>query len=279
MSINANTGVITGTPTATGTFTIVARVVDDLGGTDTQSYTLVIHQLPTIATTSLPNGQEGIAYNAVLDANLGTTPYTWAGKRPARRSLGQRGNRRARKPDLSGTFSVTITVTDYAARASPAHSPLDLNGGPSVGGTLPDWTVDRLYPDPQITGSSGTPPYTFSATGLPAGLSIGAGTGIVSGTPTASGAATVVVTVTDSLGGTSTQTYSLTINPAPNITTPGPLPDGIAGSAYPNTPLSRTGGTAPFTWSATGLPTAMSIDPGTGVISARRLWADPSPST
>jgi Zn-dependent metalloprotease len=49
-----------------------------------------------------------------------------------------------------------------------------------------------------VTATGGTSPYHFSATGLPAGISINATTGQVSGTPTAGGTSNVTVNVTDS---------------------------------------------------------------------------------
>ncbi|MFE2756817.1 S8 family peptidase [Actinosynnema sp. NPDC059335] len=66
----------------------------------------------------------------------------------------------------------------------------------------------------QLKASGGTPPYTWSATGLPPGLAIAAGTGLISGTPTTAGAYTVTATVTDSAGKSSSATFSWTVNPA-----------------------------------------------------------------
>ncbi|MFP3965059.1 alkaline phosphatase family protein [Actinomadura fulvescens] len=50
----------------------------------------------------------------------------------------------------------------------------------------------------QLQASGGTPPYAYSATGLPAGYSINASTGLISGTSSAAGASTVTVKVRDS---------------------------------------------------------------------------------
>src|SRR5262249_28629978 len=44
------------------------------------------------------------------------------------------------------------------------------------------------------------------------------------------------------------------------------LPSGTVGTAYPTTRLTATGGTSPLAWSATGLPTGLSINPATGDI-------------
>ena len=69
-----------------------------------------------------------------------------------------------------------------------------------------------------LAGSAGKTPYSWSATGLPAGLSIVAATGVISGTPTGTGTSTVAITLTDALGGTASTSLSLVINPQPTIT-------------------------------------------------------------
>src|SRR5204863_409753 len=66
-----------------------------------------------------------------------------------------------------------------------------------------------------MTGSGGTGgPYTFSATGLPAGLTM-ASDGTISGTPTVNGSFSYTVTVTDKDGHSGTVNCSVTVNPPP----------------------------------------------------------------
>jgi Zn-dependent metalloprotease len=75
-----------------------------------------------------------------------------------------------------------------------------------------------------LSASGGTTPYTFSATGLPAGLSINASTGVISGTPTTAATYSVTATVTDSATpthATASQTFSWVISPVGSCASPG----------------------------------------------------------
>ncbi|MFE9611547.1 M4 family metallopeptidase [Streptomyces sp. NPDC006012] len=65
----------------------------------------------------------------------------------------------------------------------------------------------------QISASSSNAgALTYSAAGLPAGLSINSSTGLVSGTPTTAGGNSTTVTVKDSTGATGTASFTWTVN-------------------------------------------------------------------
>ncbi len=117
----------------------------------------------------------------------------------------------------------------------------------------------------QLTATGGAPPLTWSATGLPPGL-VMSSDGLVYGTPTTAGTYSLATAmVTDGFGLVGSAAFSWTINPLPLLTNPG-TQSTVVGTAV-SLPISRSGGTGPFTWSATGLPTGLSIDTTTGVIS------------
>ncbi|WP_233289470.1 putative Ig domain-containing protein, partial [Kitasatospora sp. MBT63] len=64
----------------------------------------------------------------------------------------------------------------------------------------------------QISASGGTAPLTYSATGLPTGLSINASTGKITGTVTTAGTSNVVVTAKDTANKTGTASFTWTVN-------------------------------------------------------------------
>ena len=101
-----------------------------------------------------------------------------------------------------GLFTASCTVTVNAPDAPPTITT----------DTLPDGKVGEAYS--QTLTATGTAPITWSIDGgLPAGLSLNADTGEISGTPTAEGTATFTIKATNSAG-SNTKELSITITKA-----------------------------------------------------------------
>ncbi len=172
--------------------------------------------------------------------------------------------------DASGLATDTVTgsapgtVTVQAGSGTLTAAPVTVSFVDITTAGLPDGLAGDPY-SATLAAAGGNQPYTWSATGLPPGLSISTG-GVISGTPTTAGTSSVAVTVTDGTGNTASQNISLTVNPVGTLSiTTTSLPGGTVGTSY-SVILAVGGGSGSYTWSATGLPAGLSISSG-GVIS------------
>ena len=225
-------GVLTGTPQTSGSFSFVVQVTDSAGNTNSETVSLTVNQAgPTITASSFPSGTVGVLYAQTSPAAVasgGTPPYAWSliggavpGLTFVPASVSFTGT-----PTAAGTFTVTLQVTDSAGLT--ATKSLTVTIAPAgltitTAQQLPNATLNVAYSQ-QMAASGGTPPYTWAANGLPAGLSINTSTGLISGVPTAAGSfPIIVITVLDSTLKSYQNNFSLTVNlPAvPTITLSG----------------------------------------------------------
>jgi Putative Ig domain/Bacterial lectin len=154
--------------------------------------------------------------------------------------------------------SVTVKVVSLGISGSGSYT---YNPGPALlFPAPPGGEVNVAYSD-QLTVTGGTSPFTWSVSAgtLPPGLTLGASTGLLAGTPTTAGTFTFTVKVTDHSGLSDTEPVTMTIIAGPSLNFPAP-PPGWTGTVYGDT-LTESGGTAPFTWSVSSgiLPPGISL--------------------
>jgi len=142
--------------------------------------------------------------------------------------------------------------------------------------TLPNGSVGTAY-NQIVSASGGTPPYSFaiSSGALPTGLLLNPSTGAITGTPTAAGTFTFTITATDASGCSGSRLYTINIASAgcPVITlSPTTLPPAMAQVFYSQA-VTASGGTAPYVYtiSAGALPSGLTLNPATGVVSGMPL--------
>jgi len=136
------------------------------------------------------------------------------------------------------TLHLTATVTNSVVGsvggqtlAAPSGTQNEVTVDPSAPivttGSLPDAVTGTAYSQ-LLSVSSGTAPYTWTVTAgsLPAGLSLTASTGRISGTPTGTGTSTFTVTVTDSQGTPKSGSKSLSITVGNPVLTDTTAPTG-----------------------------------------------------
>jgi hypothetical protein len=267
----SSAGVVSGTPTTTGTYTFAIKATDALGASVTQTYTVTINPIINVTTTALPNWTVNQAgYSQTIKATGGTGALTFSissGALPDGMGLGN-GVISGTPTTANQISSFTILAMDTVGARNFFSYTIQIN--PAVTFTtasLSNWTVNQPGYSQAISTTGGTGADTFAVTTgtLPTGITM-TSTGVFSGTPTATGTFTFTVTATDSVAATATKSYTVVINPTIAITTTS-LPNWTAAFAY-NKTIATTGGTAPITFVTTGgtLPPGVSLS-SSGVLS------------
>src|SRR6202044_3653681 len=95
-------------------------------------------------------------------------------------------------PAGGGTTTNTVTVTNPGSQTATVGTAASL----------------QVHASDSASGQT----LTYTASGLPAGLSVSSSTGLISGTPTTAGTSSVTVTATDTTGAKGTATFSWTVN-------------------------------------------------------------------
>ena len=172
----------------------------------TYGYGVVFEITPLqITTSSLPAGTINVPYSAALSVTGGVSPYTWSviqGRLPTGLTLNASSGAISGTPTAGGTFNFPVQVSDSESPPATAVAPLSITVQSALvitTSSLPSGTVNNPY-SATLSAAGGTPPYTWSITqgSLPGGLSLNAGSGVISGTPTMAGNFNFTVQVRDS---------------------------------------------------------------------------------
>jgi lysophospholipase L1-like esterase len=285
LSLNSGSGAITGIPTGTGSSTFTVQVQDQssppVKATESLTITVAASATPSIAMSSLPDGAVGAQYSAMLAGTGGVAAYTWtvdSGALPDGLALDPATGTLTGVPTSAGAFTFDVAMSDSSTPVGQvANAQYTVNVQPDPGQTLT--VVDTVTPGTGGTAylasmipSGGESPYSFSVTSgaLPAGLTLDAQTGTISGTPTAVGSGSATVTVTDSSGTPQTVTdaigFTVAAASALSISTSS-LAHAAQNSAYGQAITASGGvGADTFAVSSGSLPDGLSLDPETGVI-------------
>lgn len=132
LALAGSTGLISGTPTGSGTFTFTVKVTDSatpaVSATKQLSITVTATPL-SVTTTSLPAGTVNSAYSATLQATGGLQPYSWAvtaGSLPNGVTLNSSTGVISGPPTTAATSNFTVQVTDSETPAVMATANLSI---------------------------------------------------------------------------------------------------------------------------------------------------------
>ncbi len=239
--LSLNGAVISGTPTATGSFSIALSATNSTGQTGTATLSLTVNAAaaPVITSATTATTTVGQPFTYTITSNPTAASFGATGL-PAGLSLS--GAVISGTPTVSGSFSIALSATNSTGQTGTATLRLTVNAATPVitSATTAAATVGQPF---TYTITSNPTAASFNATGLPAGLSLSGA--VISGTPTVSGSFSIALSATNSTGQTGSATLSLSIsNAAPVIpAAPANLTPTAVSSSQIN--LSWTASTTP----------------------------------
>jgi len=282
LSLDPATGRITGTPTAAGVYTLTIRGANSANSASQTIQITVVPAQPLALSYATPQvfpAASAIAVqNPVLaqaTPGLPTTYAITAGSLPAGLTLNADGTISG-TPATPGVFPFTATATN-GARTATASATYTVTPAGSLGLT---YATPKVFgaglaitaqPAALLNPTPGVPTSYAVTTGtLPAGLSLHATTGDITGTPTAPGVFPFTVTATNGTrAATSSPAYTVTPSAALTLAyvTPQTFTSGTAIGTQVATLSNPTPGVA-TTYALTGgtFPPGLSLDPATGSI-------------
>jgi hypothetical protein len=213
-------GVISGTPTAEGTYQFVVRAELDSTRSDTETLTMAVRQPVTIAAPSVVPGSEvGAPFRMPLVASGGTGTFTWAvsdGALPTGTALGTDGAISG-TPTGAGSFRFTASATDSEGRIASYPGLLTVASRLAISTLkLPPAKVGRLY-KAKLKALGGVLPKTWKVKSgrFPTGVRLDRALGVISGTPKKAGRYRITVEVVDALKVKSTKTFTILVAASP----------------------------------------------------------------
>jgi hypothetical protein len=255
LSLDPASGMLSGTPTAAGSFRFAVQARDAAGATASRPFTILVNASGIVfITTSLNRGIAGQDYQSLVTASGGKPPYRYSV------STGSLPNGLIFDPAMgtvsgrtSNSIVTTLTLRAEDSVQASANRDFDLVIDPANGtaGQPYSWT---------FTAS----PCNLTSGALPDGIALGRGGCSVRGTPTTPGMYSFVLQPVD---GSTRLAHNLTITPRLAITTSS-LADARLGDAY-SASFAATGGTPPYRWRIAGgaLPAGLNFDPSNATIS------------
>ena len=237
-------GTLSGTPTASGTFSFMMRGTDSAGCTGDLIYTLIVNAAAcatlTVAPTSIQAPVLGAPYMQMFSATGGVAPYTFvvgSGALPQGLSLGAAGALSG-TPAALGNFTFTVVATDSEGCSGSQLFTVVIQPALCNAISLTPPTMNQMVvgvPFLQtMNAAGGVAPYTFVVVAgqVPAGLamqSTGAASAAISGTPQSAANYSFTMLVTDGNGCSVRNIYGGTVTglvaavPAPSLSVWGEL--------------------------------------------------------
>jgi hypothetical protein len=267
LSIDAASGLISGTATSAHTGTVTVTAVDATGTQASVSFTwiaanIIILPIPVRQQTE-PNTAAQFQMQATDNTAGQTLTYSAKGLPPGLSIDSATGLISGTATSAIGNYSVTVTATDTSGSSASATFPWAVENliKITVPGTGEFSVGTHVSVQVTATDSAAGQALRFGFQGLPPGLSGDPATGLVSGTPTTSGMYLVTITATDGTGSASSAGPVWYVHDTITITSPGTQSVTAGQAVLLRLSVTDSPPDDTLSYSVTGLPSGLTWNP------------------
>jgi hypothetical protein len=220
VTLNKNTGTISGKPAESGIFNFGIHVTDHSGQGGAHAFQITVSKASVVAVTVTPAAATVVSgateQFSALVINTSNVAVTWAAS-PG--TISTSGLYQA--PTVASSTAATVTATSVVDTTKSATASVTLTPPPPspviiTTTSLSNATAGAAY-STSLNATAGTPPYTWtlSSGSLPSGITLQSA-GSISGTTSKTGQFSITIQVTDSSSPqqTSSEPLTLTVNSA-----------------------------------------------------------------
>ncbi|MEK7831160.1 MAG: putative Ig domain-containing protein, partial [Acidobacteriota bacterium] len=269
-------GQITGMPTVLGSSPVTLRATDANGCFGEKAFTLAVNCVSfNISPATLNQGTVNAGYTQQLTQTGATNSVTWTlfnSSLPTNLTLSA-GGLISGTPNVAGSFPITVRATEAVTGCFTDKAYTLVINCQTISllpASLPGGTVGTAYNQSvSQMGGVGVITWSVSAGSLPTALGLNPATGAVTGSPAASGAFDFTIRATDANNCFGERVYQVTIACQPGLS----ISPATLNSAMIVTPYSQQltlvggGGATDWTITAGALPSGVTLNPTSGLLS------------